>query len=164
MKLKRSDVFGLEAAFNSLMETLLDPEVAYKVASNGILANELAEMIRKTYKSVEGYEEIEKWRSEIVKEGGGKRQQNGSFTIPADKAKIIGEKIEALNEKNKGVIENQAAYQKKFDELLDKETDVDFKTIDRKELTEKIEPGKLVLMIKTGILTDGNKQGNIRRI
>jgi hypothetical protein len=40
---------------------------------------------------------------------------------------------------------------------MDKDTDVDFKTIDRKELTAKIEPGKLVLMIKTGILIDGNK-------
>jgi hypothetical protein len=156
MKLKRSEVFGLEAAFNSLMETLLDPEVAYKVASNAILASELAEKIRKTYKPVEGYKEVEEWRSDIVKEGGGKRQQNGSFTIPADKAKAIGEKIEALNEKNKGVIEGQAAYQEKFNELMDKETDVDFKTIDRKELTAKIEPGKLVLMIKTGILKDGN--------
>jgi hypothetical protein len=126
------------------------------VASNVILANELAEKIRKTYQPVLGYSEIEKWRNDIVKEGGGQQQQNGSFSIPANKAKAIGEELESLNEKNKDVIERQKDYQEKFDELLAQETDVDFKTIDRKELTAAIEPAKLVLMIKTGILKDGN--------
>lgn len=157
MKLKRSYVFGLEAAFNSLMEVKLDPDVAYKVASNVILASELVEKIRKTFNPVDGFEDVEKLRNDLIEKSGGIRQKNGSFTIPADKAKEIGEVIEAFNEENKEILDNQADYRKKFDELLDKDTDVDFKTIDRKELTGEIEPGKLVLMIKTGILTDGNK-------
>jgi predicted nuclease with TOPRIM domain len=156
MKLKRSEVFGLETVFNSLMEIKLEPEVAYKMASNAILANELAEKVRKSYQPVEGYEDLEKLRNDIIKNAGGEQQQNGAYTIPAEKAKEIEVEVEKFNEENKEVLEKQTAYRKKFDELMDKDTDVAFKTITRKELTGAIEPGKLVLMIRTGILTDGD--------
>jgi predicted nuclease with TOPRIM domain len=156
MKLKRSEVFGLETVFNSLMEIKLEPEVAYKMASNAILANELAEKVRKSYQPVEGYEDIEKLRNDLIADSGGARQPNGAYTIPADKAKEIEVEVEKFNEEHKHVIDEQTAYRKKFDALMDKDTDVAFKTITRKELTGAIEPGKLVLMIKTGILTDGD--------
>ena len=157
MKIKRSEVFGLDAAFGSLMKVRLDPEVAYKIASNVILSNGIVEKIRKSYKSVDGFDKAEQLRSDLIINGGGQRQADGSFSIPADRADAISKAVEAFNEEHKEVIEAQDAYKKKFDELLDKDTDVDFKTIDRKELTAAIEPEKLVLMIKTGILKDGSK-------
>jgi hypothetical protein len=157
MKIKRSDVFGLEKVFNSLMEAPLDPEVAYKVASNGILASEFTEKIRKSYKAVEGYDEIQKLRADLIKNGGGEAQTNGSFSIPPEKAAAISAALETFGEEHKAILEAQDEYQAKFDAMLDKESDVDFKTINRKELTTAIEPGKLVLMIKVGILADGDK-------
>ena len=66
MKIKRSEVLGLEAILNSMMEMPLDPEVAYKVASNVILASEEVEKIRKSYRVVEGYDEVEKLRTETI--------------------------------------------------------------------------------------------------
>jgi len=157
MKLKKSEVFGLESVLNSLMETLLDPEVAYKVASNVILASEITEAVRKSYKAVDGYEEIEKLRIDLIEKSGGKRESSGQFTLPAEKAAEIGEKIEAFNAEHKDTIEKQKAYQTKFDAMLDKAVEIDFKIINRKELTAEIKPSQLVLMIKTGMLTDGDK-------
>jgi len=157
MKLKRSEAFSLENAFNSLMEMRLDPEVAYKIASNGILANEEAEKIRKSYKPVDGFNEVESLRSEIITKSGGKRQDNGSFSIPSDKADAISNEVEAFNEEHKVVIDEQRAYQEKFDEMLNEDVEIAFETIDRKDLTVSIEPKKLVLMIRTGILRNGSK-------
>jgi hypothetical protein len=156
MKLKRSEVFGLEAAFNALMEIKLEPEVAYKMASNSILANELAEKVRKSYQPVEGYNDIEKLRNDLIADSGGVRQPNGTYTVPSDKAEEIEAVVEKFNKEHQAIIDAQTAYRKKFDVLMEKDTDVAFKTITRKELTGVIEPGKLVLMIRTGILTDGD--------
>ena len=157
MKIKRSEVFGLENAFNSLMEVRLDPEVAYKIASNGIIANELADKIRKTYTPIDGYGEIEEQRREIIIKAGGKKEPNGTFAVNPDQANRITSEVKAFEEKHKVIIDAQKRYQEKFNEFLDKKVDVDFKTIERKELTAAIEPAKLVLMIKVGILTDGDK-------
>ena len=157
MKLKRSEVFGLENAFNQLMQARMNPNVAYNVASNGILAHEEAETIRKSYQPVDGFEEFEKLRSEIISKAGGEREANGSLTLPADKAAAISGVLEKLNEEHKDVVDAQAVYQKEFNAMMENEVDVEFKTINRKELTAEIEPGKLVLLIKTGILTDGDK-------
>ena len=157
MRVKRSEVLGLESILNSMMEMPLDPEVAYKVASNVILASEEVEKIRKSYRTVEGYDEVEKLRTETIQKLGGERQPNGSFTLPAEKAEEIRAAIDNINEANKETIEKQNDYQEKFNVLLDETINVDFEVINREELTAKIEPGKLVLMIKTGILRNGCK-------
>ena len=157
MKIKRSEVLGLESVFNSMMEMPLDPEAAYKVASNVILASEETEKIRKSYKAVKGYGDVENLRAETIKKLGGERQPNGSFTLPAEKAEEIRAAIDRINEANEITIKKQNDYQEKFNALLDKTIDVDFEVINREELTAKIEPGKLVLMIKSGILRNGSK-------
>ena len=157
MKLRRSQVLGLENAFNALMEMRLDPEVAYKVASNGILANELSEKIRKSYKPVDGYNEVEDLRRDVLNKSGSKPEANGSYSVPSAVATQVGVDLEAINEKHKVVLDEQKAYQAKFDEMLGKTVEIAFETIERKELTGSIEPMKLVLMIQTGILTNGNK-------
>jgi len=157
MEIKRSDIFGLDAAFGLLMKVKLDPEVAYKIAYNAIVSNGIVERIRKSYKSVDGFDEVEQLRSDIIINGGGQRQANGSFSIPADNADAISKAVEAFNDQHRDVIDAQDAYNKEFDELLGHCTHVAFEIIDRKELTAAIEPEKLVLMIKTGILTDGSK-------
>ena len=157
MKIKRSEVLGLESVFNSMMEMPLDPEAAYKVASNLILASEETEKIRKSYKTVEGYNDVEKLREKTIVGLGGERQPNGSFTLPAENAEKIRAAIDTINEEHSAVIEKQNDYQEKFNALLDKNIDVDFEVINREELTAKIEPGKLVLMIKSGILRNGSK-------
>ena len=157
MKLKRSEAFGLENAFNSLMEMRLDPEVAYKIASNGILANEVAETIRKSYKPVDGYKEVEDLRRGILDKAGAKPAENGTYSVTPESATKVNADLKALNEEHKVVIDEQKAYQEKFDEMLKDTVEIAFETIDRKDLTVSIEPMKLVLMIKTGILTNGNK-------
>ena len=161
MKLKKSEVFGIESVLNSLMETPLDPEVAFKVASNVILASETTEAVRKSYKPVDGYEDIEKLRNELIEKSGGERTPNGQFTLPAEKAAEIGKAVEAFNAEHKDIVEKQKAYQEKFDAMLDKNVDIDFKIINRKELTAEIKPGQLVLLIKVGMLTDGSKPRDI---
>jgi hypothetical protein len=157
MQLTKSEVFEVENVLNSLMEVKLDPEVAFKVASNLILAMDFVAKIRKSYQAVDGYKEVEKLRNELFVELGATAKPDGSFTIPADKAKAAGERMDAFNTLNKDVIDEQNAYQVKFDEMLSKIVELDFKIINRKELTAEIEPGKLVTMIKVGMLTDGNK-------
>jgi single-stranded DNA-specific DHH superfamily exonuclease len=157
MKLKRLDIFGLEKVFTSLMENPLDPDVAYKVASNLILAGEFTEKIRKSYKAIEGYDKVQEARAKLLNDNGGIARADGSYEIPNELLSKMNELLEAFATEHKELLDKQAEYQAKFDELLEKESDVDFKTIDRKELTGEIEPGKLVLMIKTGILTDGDK-------
>ena len=77
--------------------------------------------------------------------------------MPAEKAEEIRAAIDNINEANKETIEKQNDYQEKFNVLLDETINVDFEVINREELTAKIEPGKLVLMIKTGILRNGCK-------
>ena len=157
MKLRRSQVLGLENAFNALMEMRLDPEVAYKIASNGILANEVAEKIRKTYKPVDGYKEVEDLRKGIFEKAGAKLGANGTYSVTHESATQLNADLEALNEERKVVIDEQKAYQAKFDEMLEEIMEIAFETIYRKDLTVSIEPMKLVLMIKTGILTNGSK-------
>ena len=157
MKLKRVDVFGLEQVFTALLEKPLEPDVAYKVASNSILAGEVTGKIRKTYKAVDGYTELQAARAKVLSDNGGIAKADGSFEIPDEHLEKITELLEAFTAENKELLDKQTEYQEKFDELLEKESDVDFKTIDRKELTGAIEPARLVLMIKTGILIDGNK-------
>ena len=157
MKLKRSQVLGLENAFNALMEMRLDPEVAYKIASNGILANEVAEKIRKTYKPVDGYKEVEDLRKGILEKAGAKPEANGTYSVTPESATQVNADLEALNREHKVVIDEQKAYQEKFDEMLNETVEIAFETIDRKDLTVSIEPKKLVLMIRSGILKDGSK-------
>lgn len=157
MNLKKSEIVGLETVFNGLMEIRLKPDVAYKVASNAILANEFASRLRKAYKPVEGYEEIEKLRQKIFNDAGAIPSGNGTLTISPEKAVGVREKIDAFNEEHKDLIGAQDEYQKEFNELLEAEESIAFETIDRKDLTVEIEPSKIVLMIKTGVMTSGDK-------
>lgn len=157
MKMTKAEVFGIEKVLGSLLEVKLDPEVAFKVASNTILASEFVETIKKSYQAVKGYQEVIDNRNKLLVDIGATAQEDGSFSLPTEEAAGANEKIEAFNLEHKDLIDEQNEYQAKFDKMLGKETAIDFKIINRKELTAEIEPGKLVLMIKVGMLTDGDK-------
>jgi hypothetical protein len=155
MKIKRSEVLRLEGAFSSLLEVRLEPSAAFKVASNAILANELAEKIRKTYKPVDGHEEYVKKRNEILSEFG---SVEGGVTVPAARADEITKKLKSLADEHTDVIDEQEAYTEKFNKLLDVEAEIGFEKIKLEELqVDGIEPSKLVPLIQNGIISHGDK-------
>jgi len=155
MKIKRSEVLRLEGAFSSLLEVKLEPSAAFKVASNVILANELAEKIRKTYKPIDGHEEYVKERAEILSEFS---SVDGGVTVPADRAAEVSSKLKALTDKHQDVIDEQEAYTEKFNKLLDVESEIGFEKIKLEELqVDGIEPLKLVPLIQNGIISHGDK-------
>ena len=157
MKLKRSEVMELDNVFKSLMEMKLEPTTAFKIASNSILSSELADKVRKSYKPVDGHEEVEKLRSEFLKDLGATHNPAGGFTIPAELAYTVGAQIDKFNKEHADVLEAQREYDEKFKRVLDHEVEIEFEKIKLEELTVEIEPGKLVRMIKTGIITNGSK-------
>lgn len=154
MKIKRSEVLRLEGAFSALLEIRLEPNAAFKIATNGILANDLAEKIRKTYKPVDGHSEYIEKRQAIL---AGFESNGASITVPADKAEGVSTDLKALENEYEYVINEQTDYDKKFNELLDVEADIDFEKITMDEIqTDSIEPAKLIPLIQNGIISNGN--------
>lgn len=155
MKIKRSEVLKLEGAFSSLLEIRIEPAAAFKIASNLILANDISEKVRKSYKPVDGHEEFVKKRRDILSGFG---SVNGGVSVPAGKADAVKKKLDDLADENADMIDAQKEYDDKFNEVLEFEDDVNFEKITMDELMiDGIEPSKLVSLIQNGIISNGNK-------
>jgi hypothetical protein len=160
MKIKRSDVLVLENVFTGMLEEKMSPDMAYTIASNIVAISECAEKVRKSYKSVKGYDVYEKERTKLLNQVG-KADASGRYSFSPDQAVEFKKSEEGLNEKYADVIAEQKKYTEKFNEMLEKNADVDIEKINLKEMTAEIEPAKLVIMIKAGIIDNGSKKGNI---
>jgi hypothetical protein len=161
MKIKRSDVLVLETVFTGMLQEKMNPELAYTVASNIVSISECAEKIRKSYKPVDGFDIYEKERQELLNTIG-KADASGRYSFSPDQAVEFKKLEEGLKEKHAGVIEDHEKYTEKFNEMLEKTADIDIEKLKLKELTNDIEPAKLVIMIKAGIIDNGSSTGDVQ--
>jgi hypothetical protein len=161
MKIKRSYVLTLESVFTGMLQEKMNPDMAYTIASNVVVIAEGAEKIRKSYKAVTGHDEYEKERTALLNSIG-KADPNGRYQFSPDQAVEFKKLEEALNEKNVDVISAQAEYTKKFDKMLENDIELDLDKINLKEMTVDIEPAKLVIMIKAGIIDNGSSKGDVQ--
>jgi hypothetical protein len=160
MKIKKSAVLVLEGVFTGMLEDKMDPELAYKIASNSVVLAEGADKIRKSYKPVVGFDVYEKERKKLLDEIG-KCDADGRYQFDPKQAIEFNEKQEILNKKHEAVVEEQEEYTKKFNLMLEKDIELDLDTIKLKEMTARIEPAKLVIMIKSGIIDHGSAKGDV---
>jgi hypothetical protein len=160
MKIKRSDVLVLENVFTGMLESKMSPDMAYTIASNVVAISECAEKIRKSYKPVDGHEVYEKERTKLLNSIG-KADAGGRYSFSPEQAVEFNKLQEGLNEDYADVIAAQAKYTEKFNDMLEKNADVDIEKINLKEMTADIEPAKLVIMIKAGIIDNGSSKGDV---
>ena len=161
MKIKRSDVLVLENVFTGMLEEKMSPDMAYTIASNIVVISEGAEKIRKSYKAVDGHDIYEKERTDLLNKIG-KADANGRYSFSPDQAVEFNELQEVLNLKHADVIAEQNKYTESFNKMLEKDIELDLEKINLKELTVDIEPAKLVIMIKTGIIDNGSSKGDVQ--
>ena len=160
MKIKRSDVLLLENVFTGMLQEKMNPDMAYKIASNVVIVAECAEKIRKSYKPVDGFSVYEAERKELLDKIG-KADASGRYSFSPAQAVEFKKLEEDLKEKNAAVIEAHEEYTEKFNQMLEKTADVDVEKINLKEMTVDIEPAKLVIMIKAGIIDNGSETGDV---
>ena len=160
MKIKRSDVLVLENVFTGMLQEKMNPDMAYVVASNVVVISESAEKIRKSWKPVDGFEAYEIERKALL-DTIGRSDAGGRYSFSPDQAVAFKKLEEDLKEKYADIVEAQEKYSEKFNEMLEKTADVDIEKIKLKELTVNIEPAKLVIMIKAGIIDDGSSKGDV---
>jgi len=162
MKIKRSDVLVLENVFTGMLESKMNPDMAYIIASNVVVIAEGAEKIRKAYKPVEGYDVYEKERMKLLNSVG-KADTSGRYAFSPEQAVEFNKLQEKLNEKHANIVAAQAKYTETFNKMLEKNIELDLEKINLKEMTVDIEPAKLVIMIKAGIIDNGSKKGDVQR-
>ena len=160
MKIKRSDVLVLENVFTGMLQEKMNPDMAFTIASNVVSISEAAEKIRKSWKPVEGHDAYEKERTKLL-DSIGKADAAGKYSFSPDQAVEFNKLQDALNEKHAGVVKAQADYVEKFNEMLEKNIEVDLEKIKLKELGVDIEPAKLVIMIKAGIIDNGSSKRDV---
>jgi hypothetical protein len=160
MKIKRSDVLVLENVFTGMLQEKMSPDMAYKIASNVVFVSECAEKIRKSWKPVEGHDAYEAERKELLDKIG-KADANGRYSFSPDQAVEFNKLQEELNSNYSAILLAQKEYTESFNEMLEKNADVDIEKINLKEMTADIEPAKLVIMIKAGIIDNGSSEGDV---
>jgi hypothetical protein len=161
MKIKRSDVLVLENVFTGMLQEKMHPDLAYAIASNVVVISEGAEKIRKSYKPVDGHDVYEKERTKLLNKIG-KADANGRYSFSPDQAVEFKKLEEELNKTHADVIKDQAEYTKKFNLMLEKDIKLDLEKINLKEMTVDIEPAKLVILIKAGIIDNGSSEGDVQ--
>jgi len=160
MKIKRSDVLVLENVFTGMLQEKMNPELAFTIASNVVVIADHAEKIRKSWKPVDGFEAYETERKELLDKIG-KSDDSGRYSFSPDQAVEFKKLEDELNETHADVVKDQAGYAKKFNLMLEKDIEIDLEKINLKEMTVNIEPAKLVIMIKAGIIDNGSEKGDV---
>jgi len=152
MKIKREKVALLEVAFRGLIEEHFDPETAFKIAQNLIVASDTLEAIKKTYSVHPDYTAYVDAMQSVIKGAGGIQKDDGSFELNAEQAMSIKDELDKLSEEHKDAIEANNKYSEQFREFLDREIELEFTKIELKELTGKIKPKQILELIRAGIL------------
>lgn len=152
MLLSKNNILKLSVIFKSLLEERMSPETSFIIASNFVELNSVTEKIRKSYNQVEGYGEFVKERDDILMDLGTGVGNDGRITIAGDKAAYLKNKLNELSEKHSKTLSSHDEYEKEFNKMLSKEIEIDVQKINKKELPEKIEPSKLVELIRSGLL------------
>lgn len=156
MKIKRSVILSLEQVLTGMLETPMAPELSFKIASNVVAVSEVAEKIKKSYQPVEGFDVYESERRKLLEEIAG-ASPNGQYQLTPEQAKEFNEKLLIVDEEYKDVIEKQKAYAEKFEAMLEKDHEINVEKIDIKDMKANIEPAKMVILVKSGILEHGDK-------
>ena len=160
MKIKRSDLIVLKNAFKGMLEDRMNPELAFKIASNVIVVSEGAEKIRKAYKPVDGFKAYESERNKLIVRLGTPTGDGKHSFLPKQAAEFNKLQVD-LDEKHADVLKEQAEYTDEFNKMLDKKIELNIERINLKELTADIDPAKLVIMIKSGVIHNECGKGDV---
>lgn len=152
MKISKRDLLSCSSALNEMANMKMGPALAFTVAKNLVRIAEIVEAIQKSYRPVEGWNELLEERRELIKEYNGSMQPNGGFVVPPDLRPEFEKAFNSLNSKHQDVVDSQAAYDKDFEEDLDTKTEVDLEKIDIDKMGVDIEPSKLVVLLKAGLI------------
>jgi hypothetical protein len=161
MKLKLNDVVSINRTYRELINQKLEPVVAMDVAENIMATDPLVEKTQKAYKPVDGTKEYNAKVDAVMKELGATPGVNGTWSIPQDKIRDANSKLEMLREDNADFIKAQDEYNKKFDEILEREVDVDIHVLYAEDLPYEIAPGVLLNLLKAGVMKRGRNGKDI---
>ena len=152
MKLRMNRIGVLNQVVGTLLDSVLEPETAFKVATNHLALNTAAEKLQKAYKPVDGHDKVRGQYQEAAKQFGGVQNPDGTTTIDSKSATKLQAEINRINVKYSDIVEAQKAYDEKFNLMLEKEIEVELEVLNKEELTAAIKPRDIVILMDAGIL------------
>jgi len=150
VKLTNKQVRIMWEIFGRMSGKTLNRKLAFAIAKNKSHIEHIVKALDEVRKPAEEYREFESKRYDVVKEYG-KRDKEGNlkiingieYEIDPKKRKEFDEKVEALKEEYKEVIERTETQVKEYADVLDEKVEVDLHFINEDLLPEEITPAEI---------------------
>ncbi|NNL43299.1 MAG: hypothetical protein HKO79_12490 [Desulfobacterales bacterium] len=152
MEITKQALLNVSGVLGEMVKTRMRPQLAYIVAKNHVKINEQVELIRTSYVPIDGWQEVLKARQEALSTHQATQHPNGGYQVPPDQQKGLEDTMKAIDAAHKDIIEAQAKYDEEFNADLQTMVEVDLEKIKSEDLSEDVEPMKLVSLMQAGLM------------
>jgi len=166
-KMKRSQLFQMLHAVNSLAQVKGTCRFAYSIAKNKKLLTDETELMRDTVKPTPELIKFDEGRVELCKihadkdEKGEPKTENGNF-VGLTKNSVFEKALNEYREKNKAILDAQKKREDDFNKLLEEEIDFDFWEIKMSDIPDGVVGEQIEPLLP--IINDGQEQIGLKKV